>query len=86
MLRNLARGHIEMKAETKEANKNVRHLHYMVNKLCDGDLSEEETFDDALSKYVPCETFAELQTLDGKFADEDFFSRSVRTVTLCDRC
>ena len=51
----------------------------MVNKLCDGDLCEEETFDDALSKYVPCESFAELQKLDGKLADGDFFSRAVST-------
>ena len=80
MLEKLARAQVEMKSESKEMTKNVRHLHYMVNKLKDGARNEEldeESFEDVLSKYIPCETFAELQSLDGKLAEENFFSHAV---------
>ena len=67
-----------MKTETNETIKDVRHLHYMINKLCDADDDcTEEVFNDALSKYIPCENFPELQKLDGKLADEDFLSHAV---------
>lgn len=83
MLQSLARGHVDMKADTNETIKNVRHLHYLVNKLCaeDGDECNEEVFNDALSQYVPCENFAELQKLDCKLADADFLSHAVSKCT-----
>ena len=78
MVENLARGHIDMKAEINETTKNVRHLLYIINKLCDEeDDCTEDVFNDALSKYVPCENFAELQKLDGKLANDDFLSHAV---------
>ena len=76
---NILKNQIELKAETRELRKEVRHLHHLVTKKHKKSSSAENESEEEeiLSDYIPCDTYSDLQQLEEKLWDKEFFERSV---------
>ena len=75
---------IEVKSDLRRHGRDLRHLHFLVSKSnkekneaagnCEADEDEVEL----LSDFIPCDTYHELQILDGKLLTSvKFFVNSV---------
>ena len=77
---------IEVKSDGKRHGRDIRYLHFLVSKRNRNQTGEDhETEEDAeelLSDSVPCETYQDLQVLDGKLiSNVRFFTKSVGAIS-----
>ena len=78
---NVTKTLIDLKAIARENSRGIRHLHYLhgSNKRNNGqtaacsEIEEEEV----LSEYIPCDSYKDIQDLDQKLREKEFFENSV---------
>ena len=76
---NILKNQIDIESEQRELRKEVRHIHHLVIRKPNGpsQAANENDEEEMLSDYIPWDKYNDLQQLDEKLWDNDFFLKEL---------